>query len=149
MIRAVWLALAFAVAGLSPVWAQQGRNPPAEHRVQPYFANLPRCDSPEVLGNLAGSFASREATYWNTGLAIGAFDRVRETAWRPWGGEFVPRRFCVARAYTNDGHRRHVTFFVRETLGWLGNSWEVIWCVSGLDRHRTYAPGCEQATPWN
>jgi hypothetical protein len=30
----------------------------------------------------------------------------------------------------------------------FGNTWEVIWCVVGLDRHRTYAPGCEQATAW-
>ena len=48
----------------------------------------------------------------------------------------------------NDGKLRYVNYFVRESIGPFGNSWEVIWCAAGLDRHRTYAPNCEQATPW-
>lgn len=149
MIRAAWLVVACVLWGLGPALAQQGRNPPAEHRASIYFANLPECHSHDVLGNFSANFSSRETTYWNSGLTISGFDRVRETAWRPWGREFVPRRFCTARVMTSDGKLRHARYFVRETLGWLGNSWEVIWCVTGLDRHNTYAPACEQATFWN
>jgi hypothetical protein len=138
-----------AAVMLAPSLAFASANPPAEQRVHPYIRALPACAAPAVLGDMSGAFASREANYWGTGLAIAAFDRVSERAFRPWGAEFVPQRFCTARGHFNDGKVRQVTYRIRETIHMFGNSWEVIWCVNGLDRHRTYAPGCEQATHWN
>lgn len=139
-------AVTLAVAGLAaPALALT----PAENRLGRYAAfPLPHCASPEVLGYVTSQFHSRETIYWHTGLQIGGYDRVRERGLRPWGANFVPRRFCSARAHMSDGHLRHVNYYVREILGPFGNSWEVTWCVTGLDRHRTYAPNCEQATPW-
>lgn len=122
---------------------------PAENRHARYAASpLPHCAAPEVIGSVAGWFESRERIYWNTGLTISGFDRIRETGVRPWGPNYVPRRFCSARVHMSDGKLRHANYFVRESIGIFGNSWEVIWCVTGLDRHRTYAPGCEQASAW-
>ena len=122
---------------------------PAENRINRYAQGpLPDCASPAVLGEVVGGFQSREDIYWGSGLRIGGFDHVRQRSLRPWGPDFVPRRFCTARAHFNDGRPRHVNYFVRETIGPLGNSWDVTWCIIGLDRHRTYAPNCEQATPW-
>jgi hypothetical protein len=128
--------------------AQARPNPPSEHWVHPFYANLPACGDQAVLGIISTAFASREAAYWNSALMIGGYDRVRQSAFRPWGRDFIPRRFCEARAHMSDGKLRHVRYFVRESTGIFGNTWEVIWCVNGLDRSRTYAPGCEQATPW-
>ncbi len=116
MIRGLVLSLA-VVLGSAGAQAQQGRNPPAEHRAAPYAAFLPLCHSGEVLGEMTAKFNLREAQYWNSNLAMVGFDRVHETGWRSWGREFVPRRYCSARAYTNDGRRRHVRYFVRETWG--------------------------------
>jgi hypothetical protein len=145
ILGAVMAVLAMLIAG--PALARGG--PAAEHRVQPYRALLPGCEAQEVLGFVQGHFASREIGFWASGLQISGFDRVKQTAFRPWGPSFVPRRFCTARAHLNDRKVARVNYYVRETVGAFGNSWEVIWCVVGLDRHRTYAPGCEQATPWN
>lgn len=139
LVPMVLLAFAGAALAISP----------AENRHARYASSaLPHCASGEVLGYVSDWFQSREATYWNSQLKIGGFDHVRERGLRPWGADFVPRRFCTARAHFNDGKLRHVNYFVRETIGALGNSWEVTWCVIGLDRHRTYAPNCEQATAW-
>jgi hypothetical protein len=122
---------------------------PAENRHARYAAvPLPHCASSEVLSFVAGWFESREATYWNSHLRISGIDRIKETGLRPWGANYVPRRFCTARVHTSDGKLRHANYFVRESIGMFGNTWEVIWCVTGTDRHRTYAPGCEQATAW-
>jgi hypothetical protein len=144
-MRVVVMALMGALLMASPALAIA----PAEKRIAGYAATpLPGCHAPEVLGFVSSWFQSREDTYWNTGLRISGFDRIRQTGLRPWGKDFVPRRFCTARAHLSDGKRRQVNYFVRETIAPFGNSWEVIWCVVGLDRHRTYAPGCEQATPW-
>ncbi len=142
----VFLAAFLACAGMTAGAQAIDR---AEDRVAGYAASpLPLCDSAAVLGEVTSWFASREANYWRTGLQIGGFDHVRERGLRPWGATYVPRRFCSARAHLNDGRLRHVNYFVRESIGPFGNTWEVIWCVTGLDRHRTYAPNCEQATPW-
>lgn len=135
--------------GLSLVAQAAAAITPAENRYARYAATpLPACASGEVLSEVSGWFASREATYWGSGLSINGFDKVRETGLRPWGANFVPRRFCSARVHMSDGRLRHVNYFVRESIGLFGNSWEVIWCVTGLDRHKTYAPNCEQATAW-
>ncbi len=144
--RKLFLFAALALAGFSH---NTFAITPAENRFARYASSpLPHCASPEVLGTVTGWFQSREATYWNSSLQIGGFDKVRERGLRPWGANFVPRRFCSARAHLSDGKLRHVNYFVRESIGMFGNTWEVIWCVVGLDRHRTYAPGCEQATAW-
>jgi hypothetical protein len=142
------LALVFGLLMAMAAVAQARPNPPSEKWVHPFYANLPECSDQAVLGIISTAFASREASYWNSALTIGGYDRIRQSAFRPWGRDFIPRRFCEARARTNDGRLRHVRYFVRETTGLFGNTWEVIWCVVGLDRGRTYAPGCEQATPW-
>lgn len=144
-IRYLFVVLVTLAGCLAPAHAIT----PAERRFAGYAASpLPACASSEVLGYVTSWFSSREATYWQTGLQIGGFDHVRERGLRPWGADFVPRRYCTARAYLSDGKVRHVNYFVRESIGPIGNTWEVIWCVIGLDRHRTYAPGCEQATAW-
>jgi hypothetical protein len=141
---------ALAAGGVGPASAAHvGDAPAAEQRIQPYAALLPACESGDVLGVVKGHFASRESGYWASPLQIEGFDRVRQTGFRTWGASYVPRRFCTARAHLSDRKVRQVNYYVRETIGAFGNSWEVIWCVVGLDRHRTYAPDCEQATPWN
>lgn len=143
-IRSCGAALAL-LAGVSVAQAIT----PAENRDARYAATpLPHCASAEVTGYVASWFESRERTYWNSALTISGFDRIRETGVRPWGANYIPRRFCTARAHTSDGKVRRANYFVRESIGVFNNTWEVIWCVTGTDRHRTYAPGCEQATAW-
>jgi hypothetical protein len=118
----------------------------AEERIIPMYGNLPACEDPAVLGEITSWFNSRESKFWGPLQAI-SFDRVRPIAWRPWGEDFVPRRFCTARLLTNDGVLRRVDYSVRENLGLFGWTWNVNWCVTGLDRHRSYAPDCKMARP--
>jgi hypothetical protein len=122
---------------------------PAEQR---YFgswgftAQLPACDDPSVLGSLSSSFDSREYRFWGN-LAVAGYDRVKPVAFRPWGADFIPRRFCTARVTLSDGKTRQVDYSVREDLGLFGWTWNVNWCVHGLDRHMSNAPDCRMARP--
>ncbi len=142
--------LSGAVLAALPASAASGRAVApvdrAEARIIAYDANLPTCDDPAVLGEITSWFNSREAKFWGP-LQIVAYDRVRPLAWRPWGDDFIPRRFCTGRVALNDGALRRVDYSVREKLGLFGLSWNVNWCVSGLDRHRSYAPDCKMARP--
>ncbi|HEV2511267.1 MAG TPA: hypothetical protein VGV58_17025 [Bosea sp. (in: a-proteobacteria)] len=118
----------------------------AEERIIPMYGNLPACEDPAVIGEITSRFNSRESKFWGPLQAVN-FDRVQPIAWRPWGADFIPRRFCTARVLTNDGVLRRVDYSVRENLGLFGYTWNVNWCVSGLDRHRSYAPDCKMARP--
>lgn len=133
---------------LAPVSALAGGNRvPAEQRILPWSAAIPACQDTSVLGEIASRFAEKESRFWNSSLTIVGYERIRPLAWRPWGLDMIPRRFCTAMATTSDGRKRRIDYSVREDLGIIGATWGVEWCVSGLDRNSAYAPNCKMARP--
>ena len=135
-----------------------------------YSGVVPACDLPGALSRIQSHFATTESRFWNSSLKIESFDRIREIAYRPWGSEFQPRRYCVAdvivsgtdgqvggrgvyvggkvggpRAVNNARHK--VYYSIIEDGGFIGFSWGVEWCVEGLDRSWTYQPNCRMARP--
>src|SRR5499433_4533650 len=61
-----------------------------------YDGVLPPCEA--ALGTIASRFAQKEGRFWNSDLQILGFERIRETALRPWAPETIPRRYCSAVA---------------------------------------------------
>lgn len=120
---------------------------PAEKRILPYTASLPICADPSVLSMISSAFAEKEAQFWNSSLTILEYERIQPVAWRPWGLDMIPRRYCTASATVSDGRRRKVDYSVREDLDFIGNGWSVEWCVTGLDRNLAYSPACKMARP--
>jgi hypothetical protein len=149
LLRTALLSLA-CLAGLASADAAGRRYvaPPdrAEERIVPMYGDLPGCNDPAVLSELTNWFDSREATYWGPLRAL-SYDRIAQIGFRPWGDDFIPRRFCTARLMLNNGVFHRVDYSVRENLGLFGMTWNVNWCVAGLDRQRSYAPDCKMARP--
>ena len=112
-----------------------------------YDGNLPTCDDANALGRISGRFAQKEGAFWVSDLAITGFDKVREIAFRPWGHEAIPRRYCSARVTLSNGRASTVFYSIAEDLGFIGASWGVEWCVAGYDRNMAYAPNCKMAQP--
>ncbi len=141
-----WMAALISCVVLSqPVLARE--IDPAERREIPFDTVIPACDNTLVLGEIANRFRTTEYRFWNSSLQILSFERVRQVAWRPWGLDFIPRRFCSGTVVTSDGQRRKIDYSVREDLSFIGASWGTEWCIHGLDRHYAYAPACRQARP--
>ncbi|MFE1598854.1 hypothetical protein [Methylobacterium sp. ID0610] len=144
------LALSAAVSSAEARSARQEVTP-AEEREFPYDADIPGCQDPDILAKMSSQFAEKESKFWNSSLTILGYDRIERTAWRPWGLDYVPRRFCTAVATTSDGVRRRVDYSVRESLGIIGSVWGVEFCVQGLDRNLAYAyasaTSCREARP--
>jgi hypothetical protein len=116
--------------------------------VRPYSGVLPVCHDPSIHGQIASSFAAREREYWHSGLVLSsAFYHPVELGYRSWGHSFIPRRFCEATAATNDGVTRKVFWLVAEKQGAFSTAPGIDWCVTGLDRNRTYAPDCKMEQP--
>lgn len=120
---------------------------PAETRDLPWHGVLPACTDPFVLAKVTTHFAQKEAEYWNSALTIAGYQHVQPIAYRPWGLDYIPRRFCEAKAYMSDGQWRTVYYSIREDLGTIGIKWGVEFCVVGLDRNWAYAPYCKMAQP--
>jgi hypothetical protein len=75
------------------------------------------------------------------------FERVRQTAFRPWAAVTIPRRYCTATAMVSDGHKHRVDYSIIEDASEVGASWGVEWCIVGLDRNWAYNPACKMARP--
>jgi hypothetical protein len=112
---------------------------------QNYDGVLPPCDA--ALGKIAARFAEKESRFWNSSLQILDFERVRETAYRPWAAGTIPRRYCSAVALVSDGRKHQVNYWIGEDTGIIGMTWGVEWCVVGLDRNWAYNPRCKMARP--
>ena len=46
--------------------------------------------------------------------------RIRETAFRPWAPNTIPRRFCSALALVSDGLKHPIHYSIGETTGMIG-----------------------------
>ena len=110
-----------------------------------YDGRVAECE--RALSTIASQFQEKEGKFWNSALTITAFDRIHETAYRPWAADTIPRRFCTAIATVSDGVRRPVHYLIAEDLGPIGATWGVEWCVVGLDRNWAYSPACRMARP--
>jgi hypothetical protein len=112
-----------------------------------YDGVLPPCDEPEALTRIQQRFGTKEGRFWNSDLRIVQFEKVRETAFRPWAANTIPRRFCSGIVLTSDGARRPLHYSIGEGTGMVGAGWGVEWCVVGADRNWAYNPGCLMARP--
>ncbi|HZZ59940.1 MAG TPA: hypothetical protein VFE63_02035 [Roseiarcus sp.] len=140
---------------------------PAEARWAPLhanYANVPACEDLRVLSKITLRFDDTENEYWGGQHSIGGFERIREIGFRSNGLDYIPRRYCVARALVIDRRapppqrpRARTTIYqVGASTGPLGMMWGVEWCVVGFDRELAYdthfdapayAPGCASVRP--
>ncbi|WP_298355043.1 hypothetical protein [Rhodoblastus sp.] len=113
----------------------------------PYDGRMPPCDDGVSLYEISQRFATSETFYANSPLRITGFNAIREYAYRANGAEFIPRRYCVAKASFNDSSVRTIKYTIIERGGLMSFNRGVEWCVEGLDRYRAYAPMCDGVGP--
>jgi hypothetical protein len=153
---------ATALLGMVTIAQAQPERLRAENRKFAYDAQLPACDSANVIGRIQSRFDGREAGFWNSALTLTTIDRVKETRFRPNGPDLIPRRYCTARATLSNGRHHMLQYNLVEDAGitgWHGSlflglvrfptsaSYGLEWCISGLDRSWTYSPDCRMARP--
>ena len=112
-----------------------------------YDGVLPPCDHGSALERISSRFNQKENRFWNTDLRILAFEKIRETAFRPWATDTIPRRFCSGIVEISDGKKHAIHYAIAEDTGMIGASWGVEWCIVGLDRNWAYNPACKMARP--
>ncbi len=151
----VWRLLLWAAAAMPFLAASSLLFPvlarplvPAERRYAPYDGVLPACGDPAVTERISWNFYQREAEFWDSGLAIAGFGDVREIGYKTNGLDYIPRRYCSARAFLNDLKEPHRVYYaISDDLGIIGVGFGVEWCIAGLDRYDAFAPNCKMARP--
>lgn len=118
----------------------------AEGRTIPYSGDISACDAWWVLKEITLDFNWHEPNFDST-LELVDFQRVGQVGYRTNGPQFIPRRYCAARALFNDGRVREVRYNLIEGGGFVGIGSGVEWCVVGLDRYHAYSPACRAAGP--
>lgn len=145
LVLAILLAIGGQLPGVAPAgaasWLEKGLYMSGTR----FDGVLPACDA--ALGTIASRFAAKESRYWNSNLEILGYERVRQTAYRPWAAGTIPRRYCSAVAIVSDGRKHAVNYWIGEDTGTIGATWGVEWCVVGLDRNWAYNPACKMARP--
>lgn len=155
LFLAMMLGLASGAAAQSGPAQDTLYGTPAEARWAPFFAVMPACDDPGVLGQISSRFSQAEAIFWNGQHAVAGYERVREIGFRANGLSYIPRRYCIAKAVmaqppqvpTTERPERTVIYSIASNAGIFGQSLDVAWCIVGLDRERAYAPDCEVLKP--
>lgn len=115
-----------------------------------YDGRVPGCEW--GLYKIPRRFGIKERRFWGSDAQIDDFAETREIAFRPWGDQLVPRRYCEARALVSSAEYgkqvwTKVYYSIGEDMGFAGFTWGVTWCVVGMDRNLSYAPDCKQARP--
>jgi hypothetical protein len=141
ILAAALLALCAGAAAASP------RERAEDFYTLPYNGRMPACDDGVSLFEITQRFATAEAFTFHSPLRIAGFNNIREYAFRANGGEFVPRRYCVAKALFNDSSVRTIKYTIIERGGFMSFNRGVEWCVEGLDRYRAYSPDCDLVGP--
>lgn len=136
------------IAGCSAALAAMDRpQVPAEKRYDSYSGELPGCADFWVSERIRTRFQARESEFWKSGLEIVRLDQPQEIGFRSNGLDYIPRRYCVAKAVMNDKAVREVSYSIEQDLGIIGWGFDVEWCIQGLDRNYAYEPNCKIARP--
>jgi hypothetical protein len=108
---------------------------------------VPACDSAWALQTISWRFGYKEWRFWNSPERLTQFGPVREIAYRPWGPDYVPRRYCEVKVRVSEQRDTVVYYSIIEKGGFAGYGWGVEWCVVGHDYNLAYAPNCRAARP--
>ncbi len=147
-VSAVILSLSASFASLLFTGGALATPPfPAEARTIPYSGNLGPCDDGWALQQITQAFNYSRYWYSRERLELDHFEAIKEIGFRTNGPEFIPRRYCVARAMFSDGRQREVRFNLIERGGFVGIGNGVEWCVVGEDPFHVYSPACRAAGP--
>ena len=147
-MRSALLGLALSLGLASLAHADSEYSGPAERRFSPYVGNVYKCDEPAILGRMQGTFRTTQNAYYKQDLQLTSFDRIKELSLRGNGTAYIPRRYCIARAYLNDQTKHTVIYQIQEDLGMIGWGQGVEWCVVGVDRDNAYNPACSVLRPF-
>ncbi len=104
---------------------------------------FPACTSEKVLRKLVKRFNKTERIYWQDGgWVLHEVRNPHRHSANPFPGSPINRHYCHGDAVFENGKKRRVHFLIEQGAGFAGFTWNVEYCVHGLDRWRYHDGFC-------
>ncbi|WP_354229213.1 hypothetical protein [Bradyrhizobium sp. F1.4.3] len=122
----------------SPAWSAAGVA--KGNRPSAWYSG-PRCNDPAVIDRIAAEYRGRHSASGFEGIHTG------KASWKSWPQYLTPpRRFCEGQIKAWRGPERLIYPLYYAIIA-DGPSYELEWCVVGLDRAWPYDQRCRLARP--
>ncbi|MEP0943456.1 MAG: hypothetical protein ABJH63_06025 [Rhizobiaceae bacterium] len=103
---------------------------------------FPECHDDKVLRTIIKRFNGAENQNWQRGFTLSEIERTRETLGQSTYESPIPRRYCRGHALLSNGKHPTVFYLIEGGQGLAGNSFNVEFCISGLDEWNDYDGSC-------
>lgn len=103
---------------------------------------FPECHDDKVLKTIIKRFNYAERKTWNRGFTLDEIERTRESLGQSTYESPIPRRYCRGHALLSNGRHPTVFYLIEGGQGFAGNSFNVEFCISGLDEWNDYDGSC-------
>lgn len=124
------VSLSFAVVGLTTEPANA-------------IETFPACTSEKALKKLIKRFNKTEKIYWEErGLTLDQISNPHVHATNPFPDSPINRNYCHGDAHFSDGSTRRIHYLIEEGAGFAGLTWNVEYCIHGLDPWKYYDGRC-------
>lgn len=104
---------------------------------------FPACSSEKVTERILKRFNKTEGIYWeHRGLVLNAVTNPHLHNDNAFPASTINRRYCHGDAVFENGKKRRIHFLIEEGAGFAGYTWNVEYCIHGLDPWKYYDGYC-------
>ncbi len=104
---------------------------------------FPLCEERKVINKIARRFNQTEKIYWQyRGHRLEEILNAHLHSENPFPDSPINRRYCHADAVFADGKSRRIHYLIEEGAGFAGFTWNVTYCVHGLDPWKYFDGRC-------
>jgi len=105
--------------------------------------SFPVCTSERVIERILRRFNKTERIYWqDRGLVLNAVTNPHLHNDNAFPESSINRRYCHGDAIFENGKKRRIHYLIEEGAGFAGYTWNVEYCIHGLDPLRYYDGRC-------
>ena len=104
--------------------------------------SFPECHDSRVLAKIIKRFNWAENATWQRGFILDDIVRTRERLVQSTDVSPIPRRYCRGHALLSNGKHPTLYYLIEGGQGLAGNSFNVEFCISGLDEWNEYDGSC-------
>ena len=106
-------------------------------------SSFPACDDSKVIKKLVKRFNQTEKIYWKErDLLLTGLSDIHFHADYQLPDSLHDRRFCHGSAEFDSGRTHRIHYLIESNAGFAGFSWNVEYCIHGLDPYRYYDGDC-------
>ena len=104
--------------------------------------SFPECHDAKVLKTIVKRFNWAERRTWQRGITLDDIERTRERLVQSTNVSPIPRRYCRGHALLSNGKHPTLYYLIEGGQGFAGNSYNVEFCISGMDEWNEYDGSC-------